>query len=188
MGAVLPDSTRELILQIISRAEGEQGNWELVVQLGNGTATSEPLPNTSEWSLPSLPDLDGDGTAEIIVVGGGGESWFARVYQVDGSALRLVSTRNEAGQEEPLAFGVSDSGPQNITFQIELTDDGFVSFRYLDASPTRPAAVEVRRWLLSDGTLTLQDSTEPAFLVGPSPWRRADRGVSGRIPKWDAFG
>ncbi len=148
-------------VQVVSPAAGEQGDWSLVAQLGDGAILSEPLPNTSEWGLPEPQDLDGDGAAEMVVVGGGGESWSAAVYQVDSLGLRLVPTLDEAGQDEPLAYGVSDGAPQDVSFQIQLTDSGFMSFRYLDASPTRPAAVEVRRWVLTDGTLTLQDATEP---------------------------
>lgn len=154
------DGQRDTV-RIVTPAEGEQGDWELVVLLAGDTMISTLLPNDSEWSLQAPQDLDGDGKSEIIVTGGGGETWLGGVYQVDGTTLRLVPTLDEAGQEEPLAFGFSDSGPQNVSFQIELTDDGLVSFRYVDASPTRPAAVEVRRWVLADGTLTLQDATEP---------------------------
>ncbi|WP_323792108.1 VCBS repeat-containing protein [Nocardioides sp.] len=148
-------------VQVVSPAVGEQGDWILVAQLADGAILSEPLPDTSEWGLPEPRDLDGDGTAEIVVIGGGGESWSAAIYQVDGAGLRLVPTLNESGQDEPLAYGVSEGTPQNVTFQIQLIDEGFMSFRFLDAAPTRPAAVDVRRWVLADGTLTLQDATEP---------------------------
>ncbi len=147
-------------IQVVSPAEGELGAWDLVVQRSDGTTISEPLPEESEWSLQDPQDLDVDGTAEIIVTGGGGETWLGGVYQVDGEALRLVPTRNEAGQEEPLAFGVSEGTPQDVTYQIRLADSGFLSYRYQEATPTRPAPVDVRRWVLTDGTLTLQDATE----------------------------
>ena len=148
-------------VQVVSPAEGEPGAWQLVVDAGDGDAFSEALLETSEWVLQDPQDLDGDGAAEIVLAGGGGEFSMSVVYQVDGSTLRLVPTRNETGADEPLSYGVSETGPQNVAFQIQLIDEGFVSFRYLDAAPTRPAAVEVRRWVLADGTLTLQDATEP---------------------------
>lgn len=148
-------------VQVVTPAPGEQGDTELVVTLADGTMVSRTLADTSEWTLDDPQDLDGDGTQELVLLGGGGESALFEVYQLDGSGLAAVPTLNESGSDEPLAFSLSETGPQNVSEIIELTDSGFVSYRYQDANPTRPAPVEVRRWVLTDGTLTLQDANEP---------------------------
>ena len=149
------------VVRITAPAPGDPGDRVLEVELADGTTTSQVLAEAAESALEGLPDLDGDGIPEIVVIASAGESTAYDVFQVAGAELRRIPTKTEAGADEPLAFGVSESGPQDVTPLIELTDDGFVSYRYLDPAPVRPAPVEVRRWVLADGVLVLQDATEP---------------------------
>ena len=75
---------------------------------------------------------------------------------------------NQAGDPEPLAYGFSDTGPQNTFWQLALLPDGIYSWQYQDASPTRPAPVDVRTWVLSTDTLTLQDAAAPGSSWTPT--------------------
>ena len=156
----------EETVQIVSPAVGEVGAWSLEVSWGSGSGSGggagQPLPETSEWSLAAPQDLDGDGRLELIVTGGGGDSSAWQVYRVgEDRSLVAVSTVNQSGADEPLAYGVSEVTPQNETWRIALLPEGFYSFRAREASPSRPATVDVRRWVLQGDTLTLQDETTP---------------------------
>ena len=149
-------------VQLFKPGPGELGNQELRVTWGGGDGVSSASVDNDMDRRLTLQDIDGDGRLELILDGGGGESVTWRVFRITADrTLEEVTTVNQAGDPEPLSYGFSDTGPQNTFWQLELLPDGIYSWRYQDASPTRPAPVDVRKWVLSTDTLTLQDVTAP---------------------------
>lgn len=151
---------RELI-QVRTDPEGGAGAQELRVSWQNGETSSAPLGSDYERGIDVPFDLDADGSVEIILSGGGGEFVGYEVFRLAADrSLVAIRTVNEAGQDEPLSSSYTDGFPLDETWQVSWTPGIVVSWRAREPFPTRPVTVDVRRWVLTGDTLTLQNEVE----------------------------
>ena len=148
-------------LELLAPGVGEEGDQELRVTWADGETSSASLPNEWERSFDTPYDLDADGPVEIVLSGGGGEFAGWDVFRVaeDRSLVRVTPVGRD-GSEAELSASISEGQPLDETWQVSWTPGSFVSWRAREASPTRPATVDVRRWVLEGDRLVLQDKVE----------------------------
>ncbi|MCB0905862.1 MAG: hypothetical protein KDB63_01945 [Nocardioidaceae bacterium] len=148
----------------VQLTRGESGTHSRVkVFWATGGSAAVRLPFSGYERLELGLDLDGDGSQELVLTGSGGESTWWQVVAESDHRLTRVRTINAAGRPTPLAGGLSEGtgAPQNRSWHTDLLAAGFFDFRFVEAHPTAPAPIRVRRWELSGRTLTRSATTEP---------------------------
>ncbi len=149
-------------LELLAPGVGEDGDQELRVAWADGETSSTLLPDAWERSFATPYDLDGDGRVEIVLTGGGGEfvGWDVFLVAADRSLVPVTPVKQD-GSPADLSSSISEGQPLDETWQVSWTPGIFVSWRAREASPRRPATVDVRRWVLSGSRLVEKQPSEP---------------------------
>lgn len=145
----------------------------LVVDWGSGsvpeTSSAMAMPADSRVQLRGLSDLDGNGSSEIPLDLGGGDTAAWRVILAD-KDRQLVEAQTvdarvggavlaaDALENVPDPYAVWSTALLNPNREIAARS--FVAYRFTRSGGlVAPAPVEVRRWVFEGTTLTLSEAT-----------------------------
>ena len=154
------DGKNELV-ELLAPRRGDAADALRVTWPDGETSASALSP---DWvrTIDTPYDLDADGSVEIVLSGGGGEFLQYDVFRVAGDrSLVPVQPVNQDGSAAELTAGVTEGQPLDVTWQVSWTPGIFVSWRAREATPQRPATVDVRRWTLEGDRLVQGDVVEP---------------------------